>query len=81
MVSLLSVDEGDVSTCGLDFARRWTLASLKLFLWRGMPEGAFAGLGLGAAIEAELREFPLRTDLIVWGVADSSATGGEGGPL
>lgn len=65
---LLSVDEGEVIKLGLDLERLWRLASLKLFLCCG----TFDGLGLAAALE--LREFPLRTDLIVLGVA-VAATG------
>ena len=56
VVSLLSVDEGDVTRFGLDRLRE--VVSLKDFLCC-----TFSGLGLAAALE--LRAFPLRTDLIV----------------
>jgi hypothetical protein len=72
VVSLLSVEEGD-RRLGRDLDRLCTLASLKLFLCCG----TFEGLGLAAILE--LREFPLRTDLIVSRVA-APATGGDGKP-
>lgn len=73
VVSLLSVDEGDVIKLGLDLERLCKLASLKLFLCCGTLDG----LGLAP----ELREFPLRTDLIVHAVRVAGpATGGDGKP-
>lgn len=75
VVSLLSVDEGDVIRLGRALERlcRLALASLRLFLCCGTLDG----LGLVATLA--LRALPLRTDLIVLRVAEP-APGGEGKP-
>lgn len=72
VVSLLSVEDGEVIKLGRDFERLCRLASLKLFLCCGTLDG------LGLFVALELREFPLRTDLMVLRAAEP-ATGGEGG--
>lgn len=71
VVSLLSVDEGDVIRLGRDLERlcRPALASLRALL-----VGTFDGLGLAATLE--FKELPLRTDLIV--LRDAGPAPGEG---
>jgi len=70
VVSLLSVDEGDVIMFGRDLERlcRPALASLRALL-----VGTFDGLGLATL---EFKELPLRTDLIV--LRDAGPAPGEG---
>lgn len=72
VVSLLSVDDGEVIKLGRDLERLCKLTSLKLFLCCGTLDG----LGLAA----ELREFPLRTDLIVLQAGAPATGGGKGKP-
>jgi hypothetical protein len=75
-VSLLSVEAGDVIKLGLDLERLRRLVSLKLFLCCGTLDG----LGL-TPVALGLKEFPLRTELIVGLLrVAASATGWDENP-
>jgi len=76
-VSLLSVDEGEVTRFGLDLNRLYRLVSLWVFLCCGTLDG----MGLTTAALEGLREVPLRAVfMVVAPKVAASATEGDGNP-